>query len=268
MPKSSDSNRLPATNRAAAPSRAGQNVVREMITKRLAESDKRRHEEAFIMPIGNLVKNANQPRQVHDPERDVELAADVKVRGILEPIIVRPYEGKYQIVAGERRYRAALAAELKEVPVIVQEYDDEQARYVSLIENLQRQDLDKLDEARFFQQLINEYNVTYKELANFIHRSTYYVQERLKLLEQPAKVIAEAANHASDKNNKHEESSRLLKTSQVKAFSFKPLTRFSSFLSEAGTQVKELPQNEKNAVVEQLRELRKQLDALEKQLEN
>src|SRR5690242_17448059 len=122
--------------------------------------------EARLLKISRLSPNPNQPRRTLDAGRDEELAADIKERGILEPILVRAIgeddEGTlYQIIAGERRYRAALAAGLGRVPVIIKNYNDQEARFTSLVENLQRLDLDPLDEAHFFQTLSGEYNFSY-----------------------------------------------------------------------------------------------------------
>lgn len=143
-------------------------------------------DEARSMPISQVQPNPNQPRKKTNPEKDRELLADVKERGILQPIIVRPMpdgpDGQYQIIAGERRWRAALEAGLENVPVIIKDYTDQQAEVVSLVENLQRLDLDPHDEAEFFYKLSVERNISNRDIAHMINRSHGYVDTRLKKL--------------------------------------------------------------------------------------
>jgi ParB family chromosome partitioning protein len=266
MPK--NDNRLPATNRSSN-NRIGQNIVRSMISQRLSELEKEHNEEAYIVPLANIVANPDQPRKVLDPERDAELTADVAERGILEPLIVRSLEdGKYQIVAGERRYRAATNAGLEKVPVIVKNYNDEQARYVSIVENIQRQDLHELDEARFFQRLIDEHNVSVRDIADYIHRSHTYVQNRLKLLRNSQMGLELPDNFGEISHNRNEELQKLQKSqANAKPFSAnKPIARFSSFLEEARTRLPELDDENKRELAKQIRDLKQQIAALEKDL--
>jgi ParB/RepB/Spo0J family partition protein len=133
---------------------------------------------AIIVKLVQLVPNFRQVRQHFDEKALGELAADIKARGILEPLIVREVAeepGTYEIIAGERRYRAAQMAELEEVPVIVRTMDDREARFTMLAENVQRQDLDPRDEQRFFSELQNELNLSQTEIAKLINRSVSYV---------------------------------------------------------------------------------------------
>jgi ParB/RepB/Spo0J family partition protein len=146
---------------------------------------------ARLMPIEMIQPNPWQPRQHADPTRMSELIADVEARGILEPIIVRPSEGEgYEVVAGERRYRAAIAAGLTEVPVIVRvDMTEAEAREAALVENLLREDLDIEDEARFIKALYDE-KKSLRAVGDAIHKSYQYVNRRLKLLEDPAALLA------------------------------------------------------------------------------
>lgn len=144
-------------------------------------SSTRALEGAMVVPIANISPNFFQVRQEFDQEALAELAADIRARGILEPLIVRETEpGQYQIVAGERRYRAAEIAGLTELPVIVRQMDDREARFATLAENLQRQDLSPADEQRYFQMLQTEYNLSFAEIANLINKSKGYVQNRIE----------------------------------------------------------------------------------------
>jgi ParB/RepB/Spo0J family partition protein len=149
---------------------------------------------ARLMPIDLIRPNPWQPRQHADPERMGELIADVAERGILEPIIVRPMDDardeRYQVVAGERRYRAAVAGGLTSVPVIVrQDMTEAEAREASLVENLLREDLDIEDEARFIKALYEE-KKSLRAVGEAIHKSYQYVNRRLKLLDDPGALLA------------------------------------------------------------------------------
>jgi ParB/RepB/Spo0J family partition protein len=143
-------------------------------------------DEARLMPISQVQPNPNQPRKKNNPDKDRELKADIEVHGVLQPIIVRAMpggpEGQYQIIAGERRWRAAREAGLENVPVIIKEYTDQLAEVVSLVENLQRLDLDPRDEAEFFYKLSVERNISNRDIARMINRSHGYVDTRLKKL--------------------------------------------------------------------------------------
>jgi len=135
---------------------------------------------ALVVPITDLIQNSQQVRQVFNEETLQELADDIRERGILEPLIVREKEpGIYEIIAGERRYRAAQIAGLTELPVIVREMSDKEARFAMLVENIQREELSEVDEQRFFRQLQDEYNLSITEIAKLISKSQRYVARRL-----------------------------------------------------------------------------------------
>ena len=135
---------------------------------------------ALVVPVAMVVPNRQQVRQVFNQDTLQELADDIKMRGILEPLVVRESQpGEYEIIAGERRYRAAQLAGLTELPVIVQVMDDEQARLATLVENIQREDLEPADEKRFFEQLQALYNLSTSEIGKMINKSQSYVSKRL-----------------------------------------------------------------------------------------
>lgn len=146
--------------------------------------------EAKIIPLNLVETNPWQPRQHADEARMLELIDDVRARGILQPLLVRPLsDGRYQVVAGERRYRAASALKLDSVPVISKEMDDQTAREISLVENLQREDLDIEDEARFLKGLV-ELGLSTHQIGKAIHKSHNYVLRRLRLLDTPGALTA------------------------------------------------------------------------------
>lgn len=186
---------------------------------------------ALVVPISMVVPNRQQVRQDFKEESLQELAEDIKVRGILEPLIVRESQpGEYEIVAGERRYKAAEKAGLKELPVIVQELDDTEARYVTLVENIQREDLSHDDEKRFFQQLQAEFNFSISDIAKLINKSVSYVSRRLNGVEEQNETISDSNGKNSENSNNLFNLQRLSNKSQSvgktnqKDFKWKPNT--------------------------------------------
>lgn len=136
------------------------------------------------LPIEALQPGRYQPRTRMDPEALAELAGSIKAQGVMQPILVRPVEaGRYEILAGERRWRAARMAGLPEVPALVREVPDRHAAAIALIENLQREDLNPLEEAAGVKRLIEEFGLTHVEAAEALGRSRAAVTNALRLLE-------------------------------------------------------------------------------------
>jgi len=129
-----------------------------------------------------------QPRQTFDEQSLDELTQSVKEKGVLQPLLVRPKNGKFEIVAGERRFRAALAAGLQSVPVIEKDLSDAEAFEVALIENIIRQNLTPIEEASGFEKMINQYQYTHDALSKSVGRSRSYISNALRLLELPQSV--------------------------------------------------------------------------------
>lgn len=120
------------------------------------------------LPIGEIVPNRAQPRKQFDDEALAELAESIASHGVLQPLLVRPLtDGSYQLVAGERRWRASRMAGLAEVPVVVREMSDREAAELALIENLQREDLNPMEEAQGYQTLMEAYGLTQEEAARW-----------------------------------------------------------------------------------------------------
>ena len=136
-----------------------------------------------LLPIYKVEPNPDQPRQDFDEEELQALADSITVHGVLQPLTVRELNsGYYQIIAGERRWRAARLANLSEVPAVIIEADDKKAMELALIENLQRQDLNPVEEALGYQSLINEYGLTQEETATQVGKSRPAVANALRLL--------------------------------------------------------------------------------------
>ena len=143
-----------------------------------------------MLPLHRVEPNPEQPRQDFDQEELDALAESIRLHGILQPLTVRETDaGYYQIIAGERRWRAARMAELSEIPAIVVEADDKKAMELALIENLQRQDLNSVEEALGYQSLIEEFGLTQEEAANRVGKSRPAVANALRLLTLDEKVL-------------------------------------------------------------------------------
>ncbi len=147
--------------------------------------------------ISEIKPNKNQPRKYFDPESMQQLADSIKEHGVLQPILVRPLENQngYQIIAGERRFRASQMAGLNEIPVVVKSIDDVTMMELALIENLQREDLNPIEEAQGYNDLIQTYGMTQENISKVIGKSRSSIANTLRLLNLP-KVIIEFVEKA------------------------------------------------------------------------
>ena len=145
---------------------------------------------AVTLPINEIEPNRDQPRKVFNEKSLGELAASIEKNGVLQPLLVRPMsDGSYRLIAGERRWRAARMAGLHEVPVTIREMTDEEAGVFALIENLQREDLNPVEEARGIKSLIDAYGFTQEEAADRIGKSRTAVTNTLRLLRLPEPLL-------------------------------------------------------------------------------
>jgi len=138
--------------------------------------------------IEEIHPNRNQPRKHFDESRLRELADSIKEQGILEPLIVRRLEEGYELIVGERRWRAAQKAGLKEVPIVIKEVEGRAALEISLIENLQREDLNPIEEAEAYKRLIEEFNISHEELSARIGKDRTTITNVLRLLKLPSEI--------------------------------------------------------------------------------
>ena len=142
--------------------------------------------------IKDISRNKLQPRKHFDKDSLEELTNSIKKQGVIQPIVVRPdksSEGKYEIVAGERRWLASQNAGLHEVPVVILNIDDVKSLEFAIVENVQRQDLNPIEEARGYQRLINDFNYNQEKLSQFIGKSRSYIANSLRLLSLPEEVL-------------------------------------------------------------------------------
>ena len=151
--------------------------------------------EPTSLPIEKIEPRRNQPRKQFDPDALAELADSIRKYGLIQPITVRPLDnGYYQIIAGERRWRAARDAQLEELPVRILQADDRMAMELALVENLQREDLNPIEEAKGYRTLMTEYGLTQEEAAAAVGKSRPSVANALRLLSLSASVLEMVEN--------------------------------------------------------------------------
>lgn len=143
----------------------------------------------FFMDIHQIEPNREQPRKLFDEESLAELADSIRQYGILQPLLVQKKEDYYAIIAGERRWRAARLAGLKEVPVVIKELSRQESMEISLIENIQRQDLNPVEEARAYQTLIQEFGLKHEDLAERVSKSRAAITNSMRLLKLDDMVL-------------------------------------------------------------------------------
>lgn len=141
-----------------------------------------------FIDIHNIVANEKQPRTHFEKEKIQELAVSIQQNGLLQPIVVRPYNGKYQIVVGERRYRACKLANINEVPCIVQKLDEKETATAAIVENIQRENLSPIEEALAYQQLLDTQDLTQEQLAKRVGKKQSTIANKLRLLQLPMTV--------------------------------------------------------------------------------
>jgi ParB family transcriptional regulator, chromosome partitioning protein len=146
--------------------------------------------ELAHVPVEQIHRNPSQPRREFDTESVSGLAASIRAQGLIQPVVVRPrVHGGYELIAGERRWRAALEAGLSTVPAVIREADDRDTLLLGLVENVAREDLSPIEEARAFAVLIDEFGLTLGEVAERVGKSKPTISNRVRLLELPSDVL-------------------------------------------------------------------------------
>jgi ParB family chromosome partitioning protein len=149
-------------------------------------ADKR--EYIIELEPSKIIQNPTQPRKKFEEDKIRELANSIMEKGIIQPIIVREKEGKYEIVAGERRYRAAIEAKMKKIPAIVKNVDDEESLELAIIENVQRENLNPIEEGEAYKLLIEKYSYTQEELAKRLGKNRSTITNKIRALKLPDDV--------------------------------------------------------------------------------
>lgn len=151
--------------------------------------DEKSNEQVEIVDLNLIVAKKDQPRQNFDDEALKDLAASISIHGVIQPIILRKLDKNYEIVAGERRYRATKSLGLKEIPAIVRTIDEENAAKLSLIENIQRENLNPIEEAAAYKKLMKDYGLKQEQLGEAVGKSRSYISNSIRLLNLNKKVL-------------------------------------------------------------------------------
>jgi len=162
-----------------------------MIPQRISEAESSGEENVSretLVPIHEIEPNKSQPRKKFDQDALQELAQSIKQFGVIQPLIVQKKDKYYEIIAGERRWRAARLAGLKEVPVIIKDYSPQETVEIALIENIQREDLNPIEEAQAYQRLITEFNLKHEDLAVRVAKSRTAITNSLRLLKLDKRI--------------------------------------------------------------------------------
>lgn len=144
--------------------------------------------QVIYIPLDDIKPNSKQPRRVFDEEALNELADSIKTYGLIQPIVVRQYKNGFELVSGERRWRAARKAGLKKIPAIVREFTEQENALIALLENMQREDLNMIEEAQGLAALMSDYGLTQEEVAKAVGKSRPYISNALRLLKLPKEV--------------------------------------------------------------------------------
>ena len=192
--------------RAAASQRLAQEEKLSDSVLSLLKPEGEQHDRAVRqIAVDRITPNPKQPRIAADPAALDDLTASIREHGVLQPILVRPLErGRYEIVAGERRWRAVTALALALIPAIIEEMSDEQAIEIAVIENLQRENLSPLDEAAIFARMTSELGYSIRKLANKLGKDKGYIENRLRLVAAPADVRALVAERSDTISHAYE----------------------------------------------------------------
>ena len=191
-PQGAEIKQQDASQQAAAesrkPSSSKASGARKSADAQKTNSSAATGESVVYISLNDIKPNASQPRKNFDPESLQQLADSIKTYGVIQPVLLRPAKKGYELVAGERRWRAARIAELKTIPAIVRDLDEKQNAFYALIENMQREDLDAIEEAEGIQEIIGNYGLTQEEASKVVGKSRSYVTNSLRLLGLPAAV--------------------------------------------------------------------------------
>lgn len=164
------------------------NVIKSDSVEQIQTSENKKNNGIEYIDINNIKPNSNQPRKKFDDDKLAELAASIEEHGLIQPIVLRKADIGYEIVAGERRWRAARKIGIKEIPCIVKELSDEENMLLAIIENMQREDLNPIEEAEGIRQMIEMYGLTQEEVSKSVGKSRPYIANSLRLLRLPEKV--------------------------------------------------------------------------------
>lgn len=162
--------------------------MKEQISKLFGLSERVNGDEVKQIPVDNITTSPYQPRTIFDDAKIDELCQTIKTHGIIQPIVVRLRNGKYEIIAGERRWRAVSKLGMATIPAIIREFNDSQAASIALIENLQREGLTSIEEAIAYQKLLDLHSLTQESLAQRLGKSQSTIANKIRLLQLPEEI--------------------------------------------------------------------------------
>lgn len=171
-------------------------LLGEAVREEPIGADGERSAGVRTVAVSEIEPHPEQPRRHFDEDALDELARSIEARGLIQPIVVRPHRGGYQIVAGERRWRAAQRARLHQVPVIVRDFDEAETLELALVENIQREDLNAIEEAEAYRKLIDRFGHSQEALGRIVHKSRSHIANLLRLLDLPATVRSMLADNS------------------------------------------------------------------------
>jgi ParB family transcriptional regulator, chromosome partitioning protein len=228
------------------------------------------HAQMREIQVSRVLPNPAQPRLSYDEESLTELADSIRERGVLQPILVRPAGHQYELIAGERRWRASKLAGRETIPAIVVEFDDQTALEVSIIENLQREDVSPLEEAAMFRRMTETFDYSVRQLAQKIGKDKGYVENRLRLTDAPAdvrelvSVRRDTISHAYELMKIPEERKRRRLAKRVAAgeLSLAKLRAITGGPADVDEPVRAAPRRRRKTVAGELADVRAADDAL------
>lgn len=163
-------------------------IPKKVVSEQVKKKEEKNVSRETLIRVSEIEPNREQPRKNFNEDALQELAESIKLYGILQPLLLQKKDNRYEIIAGERRWRAARIAGLKEVPAIIKEYSSREVIEIALIENIQREDLNPIEEAQAYQQLIKDYNLKQDELAERVAKSRTAITNSIRLLKLAPKV--------------------------------------------------------------------------------
>jgi ParB family chromosome partitioning protein len=184
---------IPARRRTSGLGRGLSALMGDVEREQPLDSDGTRAEGVRMVAVGDIRPHPDQPRRHFDEDKLEELAQSIAERGVLQPIVLRKVGTGYQIVAGERRWRAAQRARLHEVPALVRDLSDTETLEIAIIENIQRADLNAIEEAEAYQRLVADFGHSQDALGKLVHKSRSHIANLLRLLDLPVSVRQEVA---------------------------------------------------------------------------
>lgn len=230
-------------------------AVKDQFSRLFGFSDKTENEEIRQIPVDEIVPNPYQPRTVFDDEKIDELCQTIRTHGLIQPIVVRIRDNRYELIAGERRLRASKKLGLERIPAIIKEFNDSQTASIALIENLQREGLTAIEEAIAYQKLIDLHNLTQESLAQRLGKGQSTIANKLRLLHLPQEIQNELLSRKI--TERHARALIPLKDTELQLKVLQELIEREWNVKQTETRVKQLLEAAENPPVEKIEKKQK-----------